>query len=194
MGHVIPLVGDYVVREVSAEEFDSIFKELRPQIFGDIIEFPFWSIASDEACAAHERLKEPLRDRLRLCFVVCQGDRVVGWTCGVQETSERYAMSNSGVLPEHRGRGIYSALLRMLLERLRGEGFQVVTSHHHPNNRAVLVPKLRAGFLITGMEISEIFGLLVNLSYFFDERRREAFEFRTGWRRPGEVVRDALRL
>ena len=95
-------------------------------------------------------------------------------------------MSNTGIFEEYRGKGIYSALLPKLLELFREKGFQKVSSRHNVANNAVLVPKLKAGFVITGFEIDERFGLLVVLSYIYGDKRLKAYKFRTGQIRPDE--------
>lgn len=66
------------------------------------------------------------------------------------------------------------------MERLKQEGFQVVTSTHHPNNAAVLIPKLKFGFIISGMQLHERFRFLIELKYFFNEERRKAYSKNIG--------------
>jgi hypothetical protein len=58
----------------------------------------------------------------------------------------------------------------------------------------VLVPKLRAGFVITGLELSERFGTLVHLSYFFNALRRRVLDVRSGEALPEGQVKSSLRL
>jgi hypothetical protein len=58
----------------------------------------------------------------------------------------------------------------------------------------VIIPKLKAGFVITSMELSDVFGLLVHLSYYTNSLRRKVLEFRTGEALPDDEVRRALRL
>ena len=89
-------------------------------------------------------------------------------------------MVNTGLLEAHRGKGIYSKLLPIIIERVKREGFQIVYGRHRANNNAVLIPKLKAGFVITSFEVSDLFGVLVHLSYFFNESRRKGYDFRVG--------------
>ena len=103
-------------------------------------------------------------------------------------------MINTGILPPHQGKGIYSALLPLLLEGLRQEGFQIVYSRHIASNNQVLVPKFKAGFVITGFEISDAFGLLVHLSYYFNPLRRKIMDVRTGRAMPDDEVKQHLAL
>jgi hypothetical protein len=73
-----------------------------------------------------------------------------------------------------------------ILNILQEKGFQEVYSRHKATNNKVIVPKLQAGFYITKMEISISFGILVHLSYFFNEKNRKALQFWTGQYRPNE--------
>ena len=87
-----------------------------------------------------------------------------------------YLMDETGILPAYRGRGIYSAFLSRYLVYLRDLGYERVVSYHAPNNRAVLIAKLRAGFVITGMRMRADSGASVQLTYFTHDDRRHAFD------------------
>jgi GNAT superfamily N-acetyltransferase len=118
----------------------------------------------------------------------------VGWSFGVQASGDTFSMINTGILPDHQGRGVYTALLRRILEILKAEGFQVLVSRHVVTNNRVLVPKLKAGFVITHFELSDTFGLLVHLSYFFNPRRRKLLDFRAGQLAPDDELKGFLEL
>ena len=95
-------------------------------------------------------------------------------------------MLNTGILKEHQGKGIYSALLPVIIERVRSQGFQTIKSRHNATNNQVIIPKLKAGFVITGLELSDGFGTLVTLTYFMNEKRREVMDMRSGLKKPNE--------
>ena len=101
-------------------------------------------------------------------------------------------MVSTGILKEHRRRGIYAALLPVVLERVRTKGFQVVTSRHNLTNNAVIIPKLKAGFVISGFEVNDMYGSLVHLSYFFNPTRRKVLDVRVGQAAPDEEVQALL--
>ena len=186
------LIGKYTVSECDQKSFDRMLEDLHPIAFPDIVEFRRRELLTDHQVAARDRLRNRTADRFVLRYVVRLGDDIVGWSLGVQATSESFRMANSAVLPEHRRKGIYSALLHHILDRTRREGFQLVTSHHHPTNNAVLIAKLRAGFIITGMEVTDDYGTLVNLGYYFDDHRRRAIGVRVGAERPDERIRSLM--
>ena len=56
-------------------------------------------------------------------------------------------------------------------------------------NNAVIIPKLKAGFVISGFEVSDRFGTLVQLSYYFNPLRRKMMDVRVGQRKPDEEIR-----
>ena len=100
-------------------------------------------------------------------------------------------MANSCVIPEYRRAGYYSLMLEKVIEIAREMKFQTITSRHVVSNNPVIIAKLKAGFHITGMELSEIHGNLIHLSYHLNETRYEAYKVRSGEIRPkSEVVKN----
>ncbi|WP_324667947.1 GNAT family N-acetyltransferase [Geochorda subterranea] len=140
--------------------------------------------------ALAERVRADRRIRHHILFK--RGEELAGWYFGQQETATRYLMVNTALFPEHRRKGIYTALLRSLLPHLEALGFQEVVSLHHATNNPVLIAKLKAGFLITGMEIDDRFGLLVRLTYFTHPIRRRMMAVRTWERWLDEELRGCL--
>ena len=89
-------------------------------------------------------------------------------------------MRNTAFFPEFQGQGLYMAFLAAFLPILRDVGFQIATSNHHPTNHAVLIPKLRAGFTITGMKLTDMFGTLITLEYRLNRDRQAVLAWRCG--------------
>ena len=105
---------------------------------------------------------------------------LVGWHSGAEVDHETYSMQNSAILEQYRRKGFYSYFITKILERLRADGFAVVTGLHHPNNAAIIIPKLRAGFVISGMQFHERFRFLIEMRYYFDPVRRKGYGRRMG--------------
>ncbi len=105
-----------------------------------------------------------------------QKDEPVGWFWGYMEYETTFTMDTIGLIPEFRNRGIYSAFLKQLIPYLDALGYERLTSYHHPNNRAVLIANLKAGFNIVGMEVNESNGAMVKMAYLFHADRRKYFE------------------
>lgn len=180
----------YTAEAVELEQFEPIFRELRGRVFDERATF-FWEQALTELeKERRDRLAERVRadGRIRHHILFKRGDELAGWYFGQQETAVRYLMVNTALFPEHRRKGIYTALLRSLLPHLEALGFQEVVSLHHATNNPVLIAKLKAGFLITGMEIDDRFGLLVRLTYFTNPVRRRMMAVRTWETWPDEEL------
>lgn len=113
-------------------------------------------------------------------LLVWDGDTLVGWSIGNQASDDTYYMRNSGVIPAYRNRGIYSEILRLVLEFIAKTGAQIVSSRHRIDNNAILIAKLKAGFFVTGMEVSDKFGTMLNLSFYFSPKREKLLAMRAG--------------
>ncbi|RYZ79668.1 MAG: hypothetical protein EOP04_27320, partial [Proteobacteria bacterium] len=120
--------------------------------------------------ASIEKIKErgAKLHRWELRLGVYHEDKIVGWHFGYATDAETYYMQNSAVLTEFGNKGVYSRLLKIILSHVADEGFQVVTSLHHANNAAVIIPKLKTGFIISGTQFHERFRHLIEMKYFVD--------------------------
>lgn len=139
-----------------------------------------------EACVGGEELQriDALRKSLpspeRIRIGAFDGDILAGWTTGWHEPGGVFYVTNSAVLPEYRRSGIYTRLAIAINEEAARRGCHTVTSKHVATNNAVLIAKLRLGFVISGMEFSEELGLLVRLSYTVSAARSRLYAERTG--------------
>ena len=170
---------------LSSEVFFPFFRENRPNVF--VGEFNF---ASERVMTDVEKEKvrnmPKMENIQRYQLVAKDGDKIIGWSFGQQKSYDDFYMINSAVFPEYRRQGIYTKLMELAMEHITDLGFQRIYSRHKMSNNAVIIPKLKAGFVITGFEVNDVFGNLVELSYYTNPRRRELLEVRTGMRRPSE--------
>ena len=104
-----------------------------------------------------------------------QTDAAVGWFWGYMKDRETFLIDTFGLIPTVRGLGIYQAFIPVLLAYLEAVGYERVTVHTHPNNRAMLIANLKAGFSIAAMELNESSGVLIKLVYLLHEDRRRDF-------------------
>jgi GNAT superfamily N-acetyltransferase len=123
---------------------------------------------------------EPLRDVFARThherFILYnEAGEAVGWSYGEMLDYETFFMTSSGILPEYRQRGIYTAFLRRLLRYLAALGYERVTSNHQTNNAPVIIAKLKVGFVIRGVNLDERWGAQVELAYFFHDDRRRGY-------------------
>lgn len=190
-----PLFGDYTYAILSGRTFAPLFEQYRPLVFGQTFDYrPEDTYSASEALAVRQ-LQQQISVRFRLRLGVYYRKRVfVGWTVGWQRDTDSFYMANTGILPAHQRRGIYTHLLPVLLGLVRAEGYQVVESRHTASNNRVIIPKLKAGFIVSGFEISDQFGALVWLRYYFNEGRRRMFDVRSGEHMPDEDMRKLLGL
>jgi GNAT superfamily N-acetyltransferase len=188
----IHLFDDYYFRDASAAEFWPFFREHRPMIFADAINIEIndtlTGVEKDKLNQLHHAIDQLYTQRL----FILKNEEIIGLHIGTQVRADLYNMGATGLLKEYQGKGIYSALLPKLLEIYHDKGFQKISSRHHASNNRVLVAKIKAGFVITGFELDERYGLFVVLSYIYNDKRMKAYKFFTGSLRPDEEIKKHL--
>ena len=185
---------EYHLRQLPREEFFQLVTPQIKRVFGESFRFDVRSILSERERENAKRLQESMGEPYRLNVALFRGDEFVGWSFGWQTDSESYYMTNSAVLPEYQGRGLYTAMLNKIIEILVDKGFQIIFSRHSATNNAILVPKLKAGFIIGAMDISDGFGLLIHLRYYTNPLRRRMMDVRSGETKPDAELRKILGL
>lgn len=166
---------EYSLREISVEEFSEIYAKKQEEYFSAslIVDVSSYLTPDERNLVQQRRAAYPSSWRMQWALEF-KGD-VVGWTYSYQQDHETLYMCNSAIAQEHRGKGLYTAMLQHVLTMANEQGFQLVTSKHYASNNAVIVPKLKAGFIITGMALDEKYGLMVHLTkYLHPERERIA--------------------
>ncbi|WP_235693052.1 GNAT family N-acetyltransferase [Deinococcus aquaedulcis] len=171
------LGGGYSLHRVSPELYREVYGRLEP--------FAYSTVSFDWAGApAAAAPRGPL-----WAWLIAHQGTVAGWQASRAWDSRTAYMVNTALLPAHRGRGVYRRLLPLVMVALHGEGYPLIRSHHHLTNNAVLVPKLRAGFRLQGMQVDE-HGVLAVLIHSADEVYRAYMDVRSGLSQPrGEVAR-----
>jgi len=100
-------------------------------------------------------LKKAMDSRVFLHFGLFEAqEKMVGWSSSYQLIPSELLMMNSAAFPEYRRQGHYSTMIKKTLERAAELGFQTVSSKHVCTNNSVIIAKLKAGFKLTGFEIS----------------------------------------
>lgn len=148
--------------EIAADsvKFQEFFKKYSAIVFADSGYIHLENIYTDKDNENRDRLAENTGKPYRLRLYILKGNKKIGWFFGAQENFESFYMTNTGILKQYRNRGIYKKLLPVILQILKEKGFQKVTSRHSVTNNNVIVPKLKAGFVISGFEVSDAFGCL----------------------------------
>jgi len=99
----------------------------------------------------------------------------IGWHMGEAEDFQTFYMRNSGILPEFQNRGLFTKFSETFARYLEELGYERISSHHKPTNRAILILKLKQGFDVAGMEMTENWGSLVKMVKILPRDRKEAF-------------------
>lgn len=176
-GAGVDLGGGYTLHRVPYEVYENAYARLEDAAYA--------SVSFD--WAAPDPLPSP--EVPRYAWLIAHGGEVAGWQYSRQWDARTAYMVNTAFLPAHRGQGLYTRLLPVVLAALETEGYRLVRSHHHATNNAVLIPKLRAGFRIQGLQVDG-HGVMAVLIHAFDDVYREYMDARSGLTHPkGEVAR-----
>lgn len=108
-------------------------------------------------------------------FLFIKRGEPVGWSTGETMDFMTYYMRNTGIFPEHQNRGLYSIFLQTLTKYLEEIGYERLSSQHSPDNSKMLITKLKAGFMVTGMDLDERWGSLVRLTKLLKNDRSKVF-------------------
>lgn len=137
--------------------------------------------AADRARALQDALPKPERIRIG----AFDGERFVGCSSGWFEFGGNFYIGVSAIAPEYRRQGIYTRMLNTIETAVRERGGLSISSQHVATNSAVLIAKLKLGYVIAGTEYSEQMGLLVRLVLQLTPERKALFAARTGTLKPG---------
>jgi ribosomal protein S18 acetylase RimI-like enzyme len=186
---------DYSIRELTEEEFTPLFDQHKTSVFEDVHSYDLRDILSSAELEHMEGLGQCLGDRYKLHLgVFDKDDQFVGWSWGSQENASTFYMVNSGVLKEHRRKGLYRALLGRCIEVLSKKGFQLIYSRHCATNNDVIIPKLQAGFIIAKMEMDDKYGVLIHLHFYTNNDRRRIMDYRAGQLRPDDKIKKVFKV
>lgn len=170
----VELVPGVVAKSVGSAEIDRVWTELAGKIFSPLASLGNFETPPSRLKSA-EALKGVWRETHHEYIVFYDDTRPIGWSSGALLEPATFFMAYSGVLSEYRRQGVYSAFLEVFLRYLGALGYERVTSNHMLNNRAVLIAKLKAGFVVSGMVLDERYGAQVALTYFCHTDRAEGF-------------------
>lgn len=194
MSDAVSLPNGYEIRSMIWEEFAPLYNLNAKKIFENSQIFRFHQHLSETEKSKFNELGQTFKNAYELNLALFYKNEFVGWCSGDQHSAEAFYMRNSAILPEHRRKGLYSNMLDETIRILTEKGFQKIYSRHNATNNPVIIPKLKAGFVISAMEVSDMFGTLVHLSYFTNPLRRKMMIYRTGDLMPDEEIKKALDL
>lgn len=167
------LAEDVTVTAVSRQTFYKITAQLYGDIFTPLTDLGLYQ----EPTPSNTQAKE-LAEQIHAEYFVFYSKvkEPIGFSMGKVVNGQTFFMEWSGILPAYQRRGLYSHFLEALIPYLRALGIERVTSNHMGTNRPVLIAKLKAGFIITGVTLDERHGMLVWLARFLEPNRERGFE------------------
>ncbi len=185
---------NYEIKQLSDEDFFSMWRKHSREMFKEEQIFRFVEFMPSDEKEDLQKLKKNMGKLINVNFCAYHRGKLVGWSWGYQESAEAFYMCNSAVFPEHRRKGLYSLLLEKMIKEVSSLGFQRIYSRHNLTNNSVLIPKLKAGFVITTMEVSDIFGSLVHLTYYKNKIRNKMLDYRVGMIKPDKEIKTLLKF
>lgn len=161
-------LGDgYEIRDLDRRTFNRDFRDLHQEIFRDSGLIKLSS-------------RSPFPDAWVAFWGLYYQNKAAGWSVLQEREPGMLQMMNSALLADHRGKGLYKKMLQLVIEKARENKMLRIESAHRLDNNAIIIPKLQAGFMIKGTELSASTGALVRLVYFLEEKERKAFKLRCG--------------
>jgi GNAT superfamily N-acetyltransferase len=185
---------DFILECVSAEVFNDGFKIESDKEFEEFLHSGNSIFYSDEEKEKYKKFKPDFKDEAFLYFIVRKNDEVIARSFSNQISLDTLMMCMSYVKKEYRGNGIYKMMMDETIKRSKEIGYRKIQSYHNTTNNNIIIPKLKAGFVFTGIKINAGYGTLAELTMFFNSDEKDAVDFRTGYRRPNENVREKLKL
>lgn len=169
---------------IEANEFYTFFRANRKKAFSNDFDIDIEKVLSEEEKEQRAQHRKAFEKRHSYYLVATVENQIIGWSFGRQKSGEEYYMVNSAVFEAYRRQGIYTELMTRSMQLITELGFQRVYSKHKMSNNSILIPKLKFGFTITGFEVNDVFGNLVELSYYTNASRRALLEVRIGTKAP----------
>lgn len=154
------------------------FSALVDDAFSDYVPSELLTAVANEESAARPGVRKGYPESA-IRIGAFRGDALLGWTFATPEGASQLHMVNSGVALAERRKGIYSELVRRVIEHARSNGYVAIQSRHAANNNAVIVAKLKLGFHVSGFEYSEVYGPLVRLTFLIGKLRRSLYQVRS---------------
>lgn len=153
---------NYSIRFMSKEEFDPLLQENGKKFFEEKSQiFRLRDALNEVERSKIKKLSETAGNFLELRLGVFRGSEFIGWNYSRQESAFNLYMQNSAIFPEFRRQGLYTELLKKVVSIGTEIGFQTIYSRHVSTNNDVIIAKLKLGFKITSLEVSDLFGTLV---------------------------------
>lgn len=180
----------YEIREIPDAQFWDLWTRPAKKIFNDVSMFyRNAEVFTKQELEQQNKLRNEFPKTFKLNLGLYYKNKFVGWSWGFQEQATVYYMCNSAILPTHRKKGLYTCLMKEMINQAMKQGFTTIYSRHIITNNDIIIPKLKCGFKITSFELNERFGTMVLLSYFKNKTQHDILDFRSGFRKPSKKMK-----
>ena len=170
----IKLASGYEIRSATREECFACVKEHARTIFGPSSNR--YILASESRTDANRGMHALRRETHSEHFLfVDPSGTPVGWNMSESEDWLTFYLRNTGILPAHQNKGLYSAFQDAIFKFCTEVGYERITSHHKGTNRGMLILKLRANYFLSGFELTERWGPMFKAVKLLHEDRRKNF-------------------
>jgi GNAT superfamily N-acetyltransferase len=157
------------------------FKTLVDETLGSYHPFLQWQEAlTDIEKEKYEALKAPLKGTYQLKLAAIHNEELIAICSSFQESTTTVMMGLSAIRTDFRGRGLYTALAKRVLELTKDAGFQAVASYHLMTNNPILIAKLKLGFNIFGFETHAVHGTLLKMVFHHNALMQKSLRYRAG--------------
>ncbi len=129
----------YELKILSKEEFNPLWKEHSQKIFDDGAQiFRLFQFLTEDEKKKTRELQALMGTPFELNLGLYYKGEFAGWCAGHQESSETFYMRNSAILPAHRRKGLYTAMLQRTIDIATSKGFQKIYSRPDDEIKACL--------------------------------------------------------
>jgi len=194
MNQPIHLVQNYYAKIVDDKTIGEILKNNLKTMFPNTVDFNRYAVFSEHEIESMKAKKLNRKPPLRLSYVLEQEGNLVGWCTAYEKDIDEWYMHNSGIFKAHQKKGLYTAVLQLMIEYAKANGYPKISSTHNATNNAVIIPKLKAGFVISSLKINEKFGTMVELCYYVNPKIQAVINFRSGHRRLPQNLAEHINL
>ena len=155
-------------------EYESLFYHESPKVNSD----KFLTNGEKEIL---QKLNENFKIEYEMNLIIrTEMGEFVGWCNGCKSNRSTLTMHSSFVLPEYRRNGVYSRAIIETIHWAESKGFLTIESQHLVSNNNVIIPKLKSGFQINGIQVDDRFGLMVHLKLDLKQEIKEIHQVRIG--------------
>ncbi|OFZ31747.1 MAG: hypothetical protein A2622_04035 [Bdellovibrionales bacterium RIFCSPHIGHO2_01_FULL_40_29] len=177
---ILNLPENVLAKQVERKDLGIAMKSIWEKVFPNRVDLKIDEVLPDREKARKEILNNFNEKifKIDIIFTEKLSGNPIGWIMGEQHDYETFYLRNSGFIPEFRRKKLYTISHSAIVKHLKGLGFERIVSDHLPNNKPMLLFKIKDGYIINNMTLDDRFGPMVRLVKFIYDDRQKFFEKR----------------